>query len=54
MGMEAGVTIKQLLTVLNIPETINALVVRNGRILKGDEEILEGDDLRLIQAIVGG
>jgi len=52
--MREGATVKELLFLLNLLRHAGLAIVRDGRILKADEEIHPGDGLCLIQAVHGG
>jgi len=57
-GMEVevpdGATAKDLLALLEIPESQRAVVIVEGRILKADDEIRRGAPVNVLQAIGGG
>ena len=52
--MSAGTTVKDFLAFVNISASRGAAVVRDGLVLKADEEIRDGDRLMLFQAAHGG
>jgi sulfur carrier protein ThiS len=54
IDLVAEATVKDLLALLKIAESLGVVVVRNGRLLKKDEKILPGDRLYCIQAMPGG
>lgn len=49
-----GTTVKDLLALLEISESQRAVVIVEGRVLKGDDEIRPGVPVRVLQAIHGG
>lgn len=57
-GMEIevpdGATAKDLLALLEIPESQRAVVAVEGRILKADDRIQRGVPVNILQAIGGG
>jgi hypothetical protein len=54
MDLEAGTTVKDLLSVLKVTESAGAAGVRKGRLLGPEEEIFPGDRLDLLQPLAGG
>jgi sulfur carrier protein ThiS len=57
-GMEVeipeGSTAKDLIAFLEIPQSTGALVIMAGRVLMADDEIEEGRQVKVFQAIHGG
>jgi len=57
-GMEVEIpargTVRDLLAILEIPGTMRPVIVLEGRVLKGDEEIPLGSRVFLFQPIHGG
>jgi sulfur carrier protein ThiS len=49
-----GSTAKELLSLLKIPESNGAVVAMEGRILKRDDEMQQGAQVYIFQAIHGG
>jgi molybdopterin synthase sulfur carrier subunit len=52
--MPDGATVKDLLSLLEIPESQRTVVIVEGRILKADDEIPGGVPVNVVQAIGGG
>jgi sulfur carrier protein ThiS len=57
-GMEVeipdGATVKNLLALLDLPESRGAVVIAEGRILKADDRMPHGVPVDIMQAIAGG
>lgn len=57
-GMEIelpeGATVKDLLALLEISESLRAVVIAEGRVLKADARIQRGVPVDVVQAIGGG
>ena len=57
-GMEVeipdGATVKDLLALLEIPESRGAVVIAEGRVLKADDRMRPGVPVNVLQAIGGG
>ena len=49
-----GATAKDLLALLEIPESQGAVIVAEGRVLKGDDRIQCGVSVTVLQSIGGG
>jgi sulfur carrier protein ThiS len=49
-----GATVKDLLALLEIPESQGAVVALEGRILKGDDKIRSGVPVNIFQPLAGG
>ena len=49
-----GVTARDLLALLEIPESQGAVIVAEGRVLKADDRIQCGVPVNVLQAIYGG
>jgi sulfur carrier protein ThiS len=49
-----GATVKDLLALLEIPESLGTVVIMEGRILKADENIRDGVTVNILQSIYGG
>jgi sulfur carrier protein ThiS len=49
-----GATVKDLLTLLEIPEARGAVVIAEGRILKADDKMQRGVLVNVLQSIYGG
>lgn len=49
-----GATVKDLLDLLEISESQGAVVIMDGRVLKPDDQIQQGVQVNVLQAIRGG
>jgi len=49
-----GATVKDLLAFMEISKSQRVVVVREGRVLKGDDKIQKGIPVNIFQAIHGG
>ena len=47
-------TTQDLLDRLKIPESLGPVVAMEGRIIKPDDNIIQGEDIRIFQTIHGG
>ena len=54
VDLPAGGTVNDLLAILEIPDAMRPVIVLEGRVLKGDEEIPLGSRVSLFQPIHGG
>jgi sulfur carrier protein ThiS len=49
-----GATVKDLLTLLDLSESPEAVVIAEGRVLKADDRVQHGVPVNVMQAIAGG
>jgi sulfur carrier protein ThiS len=49
-----GATVKDLLALLELPQSRGAVVIAEGRVLKADDELQPGILVRIMQTVGGG
>jgi len=54
LGCDDGSTVKDVLSLLGIPETDAKIILVNGRAKKIDDELRAGDRLAIFPAVAGG
>jgi sulfur carrier protein ThiS len=52
--MPEGARVKDLLSLLQVPESRGAVVIAEGRVLKADAELRRGVPVSVMQSIGGG